>query len=156
MTLFSGPRTQRLHVLCLLPTNVHSIHFTQVHPSCFSIKYFVFKILFMIYLLWKNFLWFQLFQLWSCFPFQGLSIFMKMFWTFLCSSSSLRSGTLAITLFVKSSFSISETVLLEVLCSLSTLPPQGFSVKHSWFREWDHCTTFPFTKQIPHLCYIKM
>ena len=110
MTLFSGPRTQRLHVLCLLPTNVHSIPFTQVHPSCFSIKYLVFKILFMIYLLWKNFLWFQLFQLWSCLPFQGLSIFMKMFWTFLCPSISSCSGTLAITLFVMSSFSTSETL----------------------------------------------
>jgi hypothetical protein len=35
---------------------------------------------------------------------------MKMFWTFLCSSISSCSGSLAITLFVMSSFSTSETL----------------------------------------------
>lgn len=42
-----------------------------------------------------------------------------------------------------------DFLLPEVLCSLSTLPPRGFSLKHSWFREWDYCTIFPFTKQYP-------
>lgn len=101
-----------------------------MHPSCFPMKCFLFKILFSFYLR-KNSMWFQL---WHCLPFRGLLIFIKMFWTFLCSSFLSSAGHYHF-IYCEQVQQQWERLLPEVLRSLSTLPPRGFSLKHSWFRE---------------------
>lgn len=104
----------------------------------------------MIYLLRKIFCDFNFSNYDLAFHFRVFLLTGRCFGHF-CSSSSSRSGTLAITSILLYSFGISETT--EVLCSLSTLPPQGFSVVTHDLGSEIIALIFPFTKQRPHLCY---